>query len=152
MDIIWHIKKKIQDYKYRKVKLGKNSRINLGVNLSNPQNIIIGSNSYINGGDLIAGDNSKIIIGNDCLISYNVHFRTKTHNYEKKNELIRNQGHSEKDIIIEDDVWIGYGAQIMPGCRLKRGCVVGAGAIVTKDVEEYAVVAGVPAKIIKYRK
>ena len=52
----------------------------------------IGDNTYINGGVFSISENSKICIGNDCLISYNVHFRTVSHYYENKNELIRNQG------------------------------------------------------------
>ena len=59
-----------------------------------------------------------------------------------KNELIRNQGEFEKDIIIEDDVWVGYGAQIMPGVTVHRGAVIGAGAVVTRDVLPYTVVGG----------
>lgn len=54
-------------------------------------------------------------------------------------------------IVIEDDVWIGYGATILSGVTLGRGCVVGARALVCKDVPPYAIVAGIPAKIIKYR-
>lgn len=54
-------------------------------------------------------------------------------------------------IIVEDDVWIGYGAIILSGVCLKKGCVVAAGSVVTKDVPSYAVVGGNPAKIIKFR-
>lgn len=54
-------------------------------------------------------------------------------------------------IVIGDDVWIGYGATILSGVTLGKGCVVGARALVCKDVPPYAVVAGVPARIIKYR-
>lgn len=151
MNIIWHLKNIVQKIKYRKIRIGENSRINLGVIINNPKNITIGNNTYINGGVFTVGDNSRIVIGNDCLISYNVHVRTKTHKYIDKNILIRKQGELEKDIIIEDDVWIGYGAQIMPGVTLHKGCVVGAGAVVTKDVAEYTVVGGVPAKVIKKR-
>ena len=142
MSMVWRIKKLIQDYRYRKVDIGDNSRINLGVQISNPQNMKIGDNTYINGGVFSIGENSKICIGNDCLISYNVHFRTVSHYYENKNELIRNQGEFEKDIIIEDDVWVGYGAQIMPGVTVHRGAVIGAGAVVTRDVLPYTVVGG----------
>ncbi len=119
--------------------------------LVNERNIIIGKNSYVNGGYLVAGKNSKIIIGDHCLISFNVHLRTDMHNYLDKNKLILDQGHSEKDICIGNDVWIGFGAQIMSGIRIGNGAVIAAGSIVTKDVPEYAVVAGVPAKTIKYR-
>lgn len=54
-------------------------------------------------------------------------------------------------IVIGDDVWIGYGATILSGVTLGKGCVVGARALVCKDVPPYAVVAGIPARIIKYR-
>lgn len=149
MSMVWRIKKLIQDYRYRKVDIGDNSRINLGVQISNPQTMKIGDNTYINGGVFSIGENSKICIGNDCLISYNVHFRTVSHYYENKNELIRNQGEFEKDIIIEDDVWVGYGAQIMPGVTVHRGAVIGAGAVVTRDVLPYTVVGGCQPKLSK---
>lgn len=55
-------------------------------------------------------------------------------------------------IIIGNDVWIGFGAQIMSGITIEDGAVIAAGAVVTKNVPKYSVVAGVPAKIIKYRK
>lgn len=152
MKLIYDFKKYMQKKRYKKLNIGTNSRVNYGVVIDNCQNVFIGNNTYINGGRIHAGLNSKIIIGSDCLISYNIHFRTVSHNYEKKSVLVRNQGNFEKDIIIEDDCWIGYGVQILPGITLHKGCVIGAGAVVTKDVPEYAVVAGVPAKIIKYRK
>lgn len=142
MGMVWRVKKLIQDFRYRKVDIGENSRINLGVQINNPQNMKIGDNTYINGGVFSIGENSKINIGNDCLISYNVHFRTASHHYENKNELIRRQGEFEKDITIEDDVWVGYGAQIMPGVTIHSGAVIGAGAVVTRDVAPYTVVGG----------
>ena len=135
-----------------KLNLHSTSSVSGSNSISFPQNIEIGINSYINGGgDIIASPNAKIKIGNNCLISYKVHIRTEAHCYKSQNELINQQGHYEADVIIEDDVWIGFGAQIMAGVTLNTGCVVGAGAVVTKDVPKYAVVGGSPAKIIKYR-
>ena len=58
---------------------------------------------------------------------------------------------SKGDIILEDDVWIGQRAMIMSGIRIGQGAVVAAGAVVTKDVPPYAIVGGVPAKVIRYR-
>jgi len=55
------------------------------------------------------------------------------------------------DIIIENDVWIGATATIMSGVKISNGAVVGAGSVVTKDVPPYAIVAGNPAKVVKYR-
>lgn len=151
MNISWHLKKLVQHYRFRKITIGKNSRINIGTIINRPENMSIGDNTYINGGIFTIGKNSHITIGNDCLISYNVHLRCVTHNYEDKHTLIREQGEYEQNIIIEDDVWVGYGAQIMHGVTLHKGCVVGAGAVVTHDVMPYNVVAGVPARVIKYR-
>jgi acetyltransferase-like isoleucine patch superfamily enzyme len=56
-----------------------------------------------------------------------------------------------KKVIIKNDVWIGANSVIMPGITIGNGAIIGAGAVVTKDVPDYAVVAGVPAKVIKYR-
>lgn len=77
--------------------------------------------------------------------------RTDTHCYKDRSTLILDQGHTGAEIIVEDDVWIGHGAQIMPGVIVSRGCVIGAGAIVTKSTEPYGVYVGVPAKCIAYR-
>lgn len=119
--------------------------------LTCPKNIFIGRNSYVNGGELVASDNAKIIIGDNCLISYDVFLRTDTHNYIDKNTLIREQGSNENDIIIGNDVWIGFGAKIMAGVTIADGCVIAAGAVLTHNTEPYCVYAGVPAKKIKER-
>lgn len=145
--------KALLEYKTRRVnKYGSKVKwIGPDTQLSNVENIFVGKNTYVNSGMIIAGKNSRIYIGNNCLISFGVHIRTDMHNYKDKIELILNQGHSERDIIINDDVWVGYGAQIMPGVVIGKGAVVASGCIVTKSVPEYAVVAGVPGKIISYR-
>lgn len=65
--------------------------------------------------------------------------------------LIREQGSREADVNIKNDVWIGFGVQIMSGVTIHDGCVIGAGAVVTKDTEPYGVYAGIPAKKIGQR-
>jgi acetyltransferase-like isoleucine patch superfamily enzyme len=122
-----------------------NGRLGPNVMISNAQNIYIGNNSYVNSGMLYASKNASITIGDNCLLSYNVHLRTDTHIFKSKSTTILSQGHSEKNISIEDDCWIGYGVQIMPGVTVKKGCVIGAGAVLTKDTEEYGVYVGIPA-------
>lgn len=62
------------------------------------------------------------------------------------------QGMREAEVIIGNDVWIGMRSIIMPDVKIGDGAVIGAGAVVTKDVLDYAIVGGVPARIIKYRK
>ena len=61
------------------------------------------------------------------------------------------EGTSKGDIIVADDVWIGYRATILSGVHIGQGAVIAAGAVVTKDVPSYAIVGGVPARVIKYR-
>lgn len=119
--------------------------------LRNPENIYLGKNTYINGGMIYASPNANIVIGEDCLLSYEVHLRTDMHRYELMDIPINAQGHYERDIVIGDDVWIGYGAQVMAGVTIGSHSIVGAGAVVTKDVPEGVVVGGVPARIIKQR-
>lgn len=110
------------------------------VSLQYPKHITVGKNSYINGGQLCASPNASIKIGENCLLSYEVHLRTDMHLYKDSSVLIKEQGYREADIIIGNDVWIGYGVQIFGGVILGDGCVVGAGTIVTKSIMPYQVV------------
>lgn len=68
-----------------------------------------------------------------------------------KDMIIREQRATIGEVIIEDDVWIGAGAKILSGITVGKGAVIGANAVVTSDIPPYAIVGGVPARIIKYR-
>lgn len=85
------------------------------------------------------------------MLSYGVHLRTDMYRHDKVDVLMREQGHEEHDIVIGDDVLIGYGAQVMSGVAIGDGAIVGAGAIVTKDIPAYTVAVGVPARVIAKR-
>lgn len=90
-----------------------------------------------------------VTIGNRVMIGTHAAISSLTHDYEAEvmfDTLVR------KPVVIEDDVWIGSNAVVMPGVKLGRGAVVGAGAVVTQDVPPFAIVVGIPARIIKYRK
>jgi acetyltransferase-like isoleucine patch superfamily enzyme len=93
----------------------------------------------------------KINIGKYCLIAPNVVIVGSNHNFDDKNELIRKQGVSSRGITIGDDVWIGANATITDGVNIGKGAIIAAGAVVTKNVEEYTIVGGVPAKFISKR-
>jgi acetyltransferase-like isoleucine patch superfamily enzyme len=71
------------------------------------------------------------------------------HNFEDATRRIDEQGVSTMPVVIADDVWIGANAVILPGVKIGRHVVVAAGAVVTKDVPDNSMVAGVPAKAIK---
>lgn len=116
-----------------------------------PKNIYIGRGSSINGGQIIASPNAKIRIGENTIISYNVHIRTDMHNYDNLSINIKDQGHTEKDIIVGNNVWIGFGAQIMSGVTIEDGAIIAAGAVVTKNIKKNEVVGGIPARKIKER-
>lgn len=123
---------------------GSEGRVAAGVDLRFPENVHIGSRSYINGGMVAASKNAKIVIGEDCMLSYGIHLRTDMHRHNLANAPMNQQGHDEADIVIGDDVWIGYGAQIMSGVTVGSHSIVGAGAVVTHDVPQFAVVGGCP--------
>lgn len=116
-----------------------------------PQNIYIGKNVFINRGVLITAP-APITIGNDVLIGPYVVFNSANHTFADGNDLIRNQGHDLGPIEIGDDVWLGARVTILAGVKVGEGAVIGAGAVVTNDVEPYSVMGGAPARVIKRRR
>jgi acetyltransferase-like isoleucine patch superfamily enzyme len=95
-----------------------------------------------------AGD---IEIGNDVLISPNVTITSHQHTYEDASVPMRMQPAEFKKVVIEDNVWIGSNAVILPGVKVGCGAIIGAGAVVTKDVESFGIVAGIPATLYRFR-
>lgn len=99
---------------------------------------------------IMANDIARIIIGDDVLIGGGVHLYAANHRFDRRDTVIAAQGHSPaEDIVIENDVWIGANAIILPGCRIGRHSVVSAGSVVTKSIEPFSLYAGVPARKIK---
>ncbi len=92
-------------------------------------------------------------IGKDVMMGPEVIILGGCHKYDRTDIPMRLQGDSgTMETIIGNDVWIGTRAIIMPGVRIGNGVIIGAGAVVTKDVPDYAIVGGIPARILKYRK
>lgn len=129
-------------------KSGKNVDIERGATFS--RRTEIGNNSGIGvncrlQGEVIIGDN--VMMGQDCLIY------TSNHEFSRIDIPIQQQGYqAEHKVTIGNDVWIGARVIILPGVTIGNGVIVGAGAVVTKDVPDYMIVAGNPAKIIRERK
>lgn len=131
-------------------KCGNISTINRGVYFSTGQFIIMGDNSGIGANANIPDD---IIIGNHVMISRNVFILNRNHRYDRLDMPINKQGYyNSKQTIIEDDVWIGLRSILTPGRRVRRGTIVAMGSVLTKDFDEYSIVGGNPAKMIKSRK
>jgi galactoside O-acetyltransferase len=129
------------------VSVGKNSLFSAEKGIIRiGENTSFNSNVHINSS--VCGE---ILIGNNCLIGPNVVMRTAGHNFERADIPIRNQGHICKNILIEDDVWLGANVVVLGGVTIGKGCVIGAGSVVTKNIEAYSIAVGVPAKVIKNR-
>lgn len=130
---------------------GKRLVVQRGVMIRGWENIEIGEDVNLNDGVYINGM-GKLKIGNGCRIAPNVGIYTETHNIDRRDIPFHKQGWSYSPIIIEDDVWICAGAIITMGVKIGKGAVVGANCVVTKDIGEYEIWGGVPAKFIKMRK
>lgn len=126
------------------IKMGKGSSIHMNTFI-NRNKIFIGKNSVINRSCYLDG-RGGLRIGNNVSISPEVHLITASHDINSSDFK-----YIESQIVIEDYVWVGTKAIILPGIKLGKGCVVASGAVVTKDVPDFKIVGGVPAKIIKER-
>ncbi len=119
--------------------------------IDGPQNISIGNRCRINTGTYISGLGS-LTIGNNILIGMNVVILTTNHNFHKVNIPIYFQEFTSKKVNIGDDVWLGANSIILPGVSIGKGSVIGAGSVVTKNIPDYSIAVGNPAKVIKTRK
>ena len=158
----------------KNIKFGKNCVVKKNVEIKKTNNAIceFGNNVYLLDYVFIqlTMPEPKLIVGNDVVIGRNTIIASKKlikiadyvrigpfvqiidhdHSYAK-NKLIMNQKAKIEEIIINEDVWIGSGAKILKGVEIEEGAVIGANAVVTKNIPENAIVGGVPAKVIKYR-
>jgi len=144
-----HYVGKVPSHHYRRffyrmfgMKIGRGSAIHMNLKLYNPFNIQIGEDSII-GEDAVLDGRDKLIIGNHVDIASEVMIYNAQHDVRDPNFRAINA-----PVIVEDYVFIGPRAIILPGITIKKGAVVGAGAVVTRDVEEGSIVGGVPAKHI----
>lgn len=114
--------------------------------------VIIGDNTHIQASCNLKGFLGNLIIGRDVQIAPHCGFSPYEHNFDDRDLPIRRQGiRSAGDIVLEDDVWLGLGVAVLEGVHIGKGAIIGAGAVVTDDVPAYAIVAGVPARVIRMR-
>jgi len=128
-------------------KMGRAPSVLMGLEVRDPQNIELGNNVVLNRGVLLDGRGGKLIIGDNVDIAQEVVIWTLGHDAHDDHH-----GSVGAPVTIEDYAWIGHRAIILPGVRIGRGAVVGAGAVVAKDVPPMAIVGGVPAEIIGQRR
>jgi acetyltransferase-like isoleucine patch superfamily enzyme len=152
--------------------IGEDVVIEEGVLVFHPENIVLGDNIYIGHQSILKGyyKNKMIIgtgtwigqqcffnsagglfIGNNVGIGPGVKIITSYHLLEDKNNPILHQPIVFERVILEDGCDIGVNSTILPGVKIGKGAQVGAGSVVTKDVEPYSITAGSPAKLLRYR-
>ena len=171
------LKNEIKSFFYRmrfKLFIGKGTKISTRALLKNIDGGVIQIGNYCHihdfailatyGGDIIIGDHSTVNfytvlyghgglkIGKGVRIGAQVVIVPSNHVFDDPGSFIYLQGDRNQGVTIEDDVWIGAGAKILDGVTIGQGAVVAAGAVVNVNVPRFAVVGGVPAKVIKYRK
>lgn len=161
----WFIRMLAPLYQHR----GKHSVIHHSVRMDTPpyrrfylgNYSVIESNACINNavGDVIIGDHTRVglhntiigpvTIGSHVNLAQGITVTALNHNFSDTERRIDEQGVSTKPVVIEDDIWIGANAVILPGVRIGCHSVIAAGSVVTKDVPPHSLVAGVPAKKIR---
>ncbi|PSB12992.1 transferase [filamentous cyanobacterium CCP1] len=158
-----HILLDDQVYLFQGVRLnaqGDNNRLQLrqgvalerGVDIGamDHTSIEIGDRTYVGSYTCIMGT-GDIKIGQDCLIAPHSGIFANHHRFDDPTRPIREQGLTRKGILIEDDCWLGHKVTVLDGVTIGRGSVIGAGAVVTKDIPPYSVAIGVPAKVVSGR-
>lgn len=132
-------------YQLAGIKIGKHSTIHMWANFFNPQGITIGEDTII-GDHIFLDGRASLKIGNHVDMASQVLIYNSQHDINREDF-----GPIYGEVIIEDYVFIGPRVIILPGIKIGRGAVVAAGAVVTKDVPEYAIVGGVPSQVIGER-
>ncbi len=117
---------------------------NLGTGIRIGHRSAIGAQSYL-------GGQGGITIGDDVIIGPQVRIFSENHNYDKTDQVIREQGESRKGVIIGNNCWIGAGVTILDGVTIGNGTVIAAGAVVTRSLPENSVAMGIPAVQMKTR-
>ena len=138
----------------RKAKIGSGCNIHPTVIIREGEYVTIGDHCLINHNNLIQAGKSaagSITIGNYVHTGTNVVMLGFNHGFYTRDIPTKEQDYMDAPIVIEDDVWIGTGVVILAGVTIGKGAIIAAGAVVNKDVPEYTIVGGIPAKVLKER-
>jgi maltose O-acetyltransferase len=147
--IVRGIRRRFRNKYYRLVlkSMGDGCQISENIFIAGPQSISLGKNVHVNDGvKLQSCDGAAIDIGNNVTISYDVIILTG--GLDVRNE-INHKKHITRPVIIKDNAWLGAKSIILPGVIVGSGSLVAAGSVVTKDVADNVIVAGVPASFIR---
>lgn len=112
----------------------------------------VGPNTYFQAGCTLNPYLGNITVGANCMIATRCTFMPYQHNFTDPDRPMREQGLTSRgDIVLEDDVWLGAQVCVMDGVTIGRGAIIGAGAVVTKDIPPYSIAVGVPARVVRMR-
>ena len=143
---IWFQKKKINN-------IGNNSEIRPYCTIIGTNNVIIGKNVIIPPGTTLvtlpSNKEAIINIGDEVLLGPNVAIYCSTHNFENIKVPIKSQGYKVASVNLKAGCWIGINSVILPGVTIGRNSVVGANSLVNKDIPDYCIAVGSPAKVIR---
>lgn len=141
--------------------VGKSCRISHKSSVGNKNNLVLGECSSIGNGAIVMNTLAKVVIGKHFVSGPNLAIITGDHMpvvgrflnavSDADKDLLDVNHEFDKDVVIKDDVWTGYGVTIIKGVTIGRGSIVAARAMVNKDVPPYCIVGGVPAKVLKIR-
>ncbi len=131
----------------KKIKHGKNCKVNYNCKFS--ENTIIGNNCHFNGINI--SGNGKVSIGNNFHSGKNIRILTTFHNYDEGSAIPYDDTVYSKNIMIEDNVWLGENVMILGGVTIGEGAVIQAGSVVCRNVPALAIAGGHPAEPFKYR-
>lgn len=148
----------IDNYRYKRhisklAKHGAHSYIDKSVYLGQPENIEICDYSHIQWGCHLFAEGGQIHIGEGTILAHDIQIFTRNHNYDSEDlQMVPYDNRFvQRPVFIGDYVWIGASSIVLPGVTIGDGAVIGAGAVVTKNVPKCAVVGGNPANVLKYR-
>lgn len=151
--ILGKLSKKIRQFLCSRIfsRAGAKLNVEQGVYFGNGRDIRVGND--VGFGKNFKTLNRRLTIDDELMMGEDVLFLGGGHNFEDVETPMGKQGGKEKSPLkINSDVWIGARAIILPGCQIiGKGVIIGAGAVVTKDVPDYAIIGGNPAKIIRFR-
>jgi acetyltransferase-like isoleucine patch superfamily enzyme len=129
---------------------GRRLAVHDNVLIKYPDEIRLGDHVTINPGCILVG-RGGLTIGSDAMIGAGTKIVTTSHVTARTDLAMRHQGMTASPVVIEDDVWFGFDVKVMPGAVIRRGSVLGAGAVVTGEIPAWSVAAGVPARVISSR-
>lgn len=132
-------------------RFGRSGLVQSGLRVTNPERVAIGDNCNFGQNVFITGGGG-VTIGDWVGFGPDVKIWSVNHRFDDANRPWQLQGYDMREVVIEDDVWLGANVFVMPGVAIGRGAIVSAGSVVNKSIPAFALVAGNPARVVGWRR